>query len=150
MKRFLRRVMWKILGPPPSRAAWRVPVDTRRARSEAVDMALWNLNICTRGERESAATAPPVDTLVGDYAEFGVFRGDTFKHVAQRSAQLAPWMRLFAFDSFAGLPAPVGEDRGGEFVAGQFACSQSDFTANLARAGVDLARVTMVPGWFHE
>jgi hypothetical protein len=70
----------------------------------------------------------------GDYLEFGVFEG----------ASYAAKPRFFAFDSFAGLPD--GEaDRHADYGAGAYACSQSQFHANIAAKGVDMARVVTVP-----
>jgi len=57
-------------------------------------------------------------------------------------------MRFFAFDSFEGLPEPLGVDAGGEFRKGQFACSQAYFEKNLRDNGIEMDRVVIVPGWF--
>ena len=103
----------------------------------------------------------------GDYLEFGVFEGASFaeafrsverqrrivaKQVA-RSPALEQWLaakpRFFAFDSFAGLPD--GEvDRHADYGAGAYACSQSQFHANIAAKGVDMARVVTVPGMYDQ
>ena len=57
--------------------------------------------------------------------------------------------RFFAFDSFAGLPD--GEaDRHADYGAGAYACSQSQFHANIAAKGVDMARVVTVPGMYDQ
>jgi O-methyltransferase len=74
------------------------------------------------------------------------------KHVA-RSPALEQWLaakpRFFAFDSFAGLPD--GEaDRHADYGAGAYACSQSQFHANIAAKGVDMARVVTVPGMYDQ
>lgn len=151
MKSFLRNYLHKILGSPPqlSMPHWRRPVDTLEPRGEMLDMAMCNLEIATRHEK-SAAASPSDDTLLGDYLEFGVFRGDAFIHAYKRAERRLPTMRFFAFDSFEGLPEIKGIDAGGEFAKGQFACSQSDFTNRLRNSGVDLQRCVMVPGWYDK
>ncbi|MBZ5591359.1 MAG: TylF/MycF family methyltransferase [Acidobacteriia bacterium] len=91
--------------------------------------------------------------LDGDYLEFGVFRGHTFAtafHMARRYG--FDRMHFYAFDSFCGLPPSSGIDAAGfqHFEEGSFACSEHDFRNNLRRDRVELAKVTTVPGWFHE
>lgn len=105
--------------------------------------------------------------IEGDYLEFGVFRGESFVAAdqalrASRAAlprrpndppayraflDRAP--RLFAFDSFAGLP---GGDvaRQVDYDEGGYACSEAEFRANVARGGVDLSRVVTVPGYYDQ
>ncbi len=91
--------------------------------------------------------------LEGDYLEFGVYEGGTFVsafYFAQRN-QLAD-LRFYAFDSFAGLPTLTGIDQTGhrEFARGEYACDATSFRQRIARSGVDLARVEIVPGWYDE
>ncbi len=147
----LRTIVTKVFSRAARREvnSWDVPVDTMRQRTDALDRAILNVHICTRRERheESAAAS---DTLMGDYAEFGVYRGETFAHVVRRSSPLMPSMRFFAFDSFQGLPEPTGADRNGEFWKGQFACSRQQFEQTLARAAADASRVRVVEGWFQD
>lgn len=92
--------------------------------------------------------------IAGDYCEFGVWQGTTFAHAFRTMAPLFPHMRYVAFDSFEGLPQPVGIDAedgySSHFHQAQFACSHDDFLRNLRRAKVDLARVRTVKGWFSD
>lgn len=119
------------------------------------------------------------ECVPGDYLEFGVFRGASFLcayHAmtaaakdwgSRRRAALAysdPQRaeeafqrvtprprRFFAFDSFAGLPDPVGPDAGSaRFAKGRYDCSQQEFTRILARRGVDLRQVVIVPGFYEQ
>lgn len=85
----------------------------------------------------------------GDYLEFGVFVGKTFVH-AWRAGRHRPGMRFHAFDSFAGLPDPQGDDRGGNFQRGDFLSSRLAFEKNLARHRVDRSRVTITEGFFDK
>ncbi len=91
----------------------------------------------------------------GDYAEFGVFRGETFSHACKQLGKALPNMHFWAFDSFQGLPQPkthLDEHDGysGGFFEGQFACSESDFRDNLQAQKIDLGRITTVPGWYSD
>jgi O-methyltransferase len=88
----------------------------------------------------------------GDYAEFGVYRGDTFAHAWKNMHRHFTDMRFFAFDSFQGLPRPMGidADKGysSAFEEGDFACSVEDFLQNLRDKKVETDKVVTVPGWF--
>lgn len=160
MINLLRKAAWRLLGPPPSEHKsqgnqyWSVPVDTVKPRREIVDMAVYNIQIATRCQRaENSAGGAEVegrDPLRGHYAEFGVYRGDTFIHAYKRAATLMPWMHFFAFDSFQGLPEPAEADANGEFWKGQWACPRDAFEANLAAHSLDSSRVTVCEGWFEE
>ncbi len=92
----------------------------------------------TRGER-----------VLGDYAEFGVFRGQTFVEAwdAARRFKRAD-VKLWAFDGFAGLPELDGPDQGGPFAAQQFDAPRAEFEATLRRHRVDRSRVEVVEGFF--
>lgn len=113
------------------------------------------------------------EKVEGDYLEFGVFTGRSMAqayHVlrdryavqarvhegrtpedAAAVARLWAGMRFFAFDSFAGLPTLAATDAGtDDFQAGMYACSEPQFLANLAAAGVPRERVVTVPGWYDD
>lgn len=84
---------------------------------------------------------------IGDYLEFGVFRGSSFicaYNEAQRNRLKK--MRFFAFDCFEGLP----EGEGGVFEAGEFAFPRHMFEKVISKAGVDLDRTVVVPGLFEN
>ncbi len=95
--------------------------------------------------------------LEGDYLEFGVFRGDTFRN-AIRAAQQGfratkegrfPG-RFFAFDSFQGLPrvASMG-DRVNLYAPGEFATSRAIFDRNLGKL-LGQFPIEVVAGWFDD
>ena len=90
----------------------------------------------------------------GDYLEFGVYQGKTFNYAYHFMAPHFPQMRFFAFDSFQGLPEPKGIDAfdgySSRFHEKEFACTESDFRANLESKGVDMRRVQIISGWFDE
>jgi len=91
--------------------------------------------------------------MVGDYLEFGVFKGDTFI-IAYRFAQKfkIKSMNFYAFDSFQGLPEIKGIDSNGfaHFNEGEFACSINEFKKNISEKGVDLNKVKIIQGWYNE
>ena len=115
---------------------------------------------------EVALAFSVANNIVGDYLEFGVYRGGSFIHayqhhkqlferysVAQRrhgdDAFLRSRMRFFAFDSFEGLPSSDQSEiplhwRGDRAMS----FSEQGFLANLKAGGVDLAEVVTVPGYF--
>jgi hypothetical protein len=90
------------------------------------------------------------ERVVGDYAEFGVWRGRTFVE-AWRVARRYPTPRRFvAFDSFEGLPEVGGIDAGGQFSTEQFRHGRAAFEARLRRARVPAGQVTIVEGFFDD
>jgi O-methyltransferase len=84
---------------------------------------------------------------LGDYLEFGVYTGTSLAcmHDVLTEFQVDQ-VRLFGFDSFAGLP-PHDE---GKWAPGYFK-SDLEFTqANLQERGVDMSRVELIEGWFDD
>ena len=115
------------------------------------------------------------ECIVGDYYEFGVWKGDTFASVynsinsyALRRLSLTPnsaenqvaylarsffinKIKYIAFDSFLGLPRLTPEDKySDDFVEGQFACSESQFLRNIEKKKVPLDKVELVSGFYSE
>ena len=88
----------------------------------------------------------------GDYLEFGVEAGNSFisaYHLAKKAGLSS--MRLYAFDSFQGLPRTRGIDREfQQFREGDHACTVDYFKKNLSKGGVDLAQVRIIPGWYSD
>ena len=89
-------------------------------------------------------SAPPV----GDYLEFGVFRGDSLICMdrARREAGLS--FRLFGFDSFEGLPELAPEDQG--WTSGSFRSNYGSTRRRLTKNGIDWSRTVLVKGWYDE
>jgi O-methyltransferase len=87
--------------------------------------------------------------IQGDYAEFGVYRGRGIidAYYCTRRFGLTS-VRLWALDSFEGLPKIEGEDMGGPFSEGQYACSRPEFERNVQQSGVDMRLVHTVEGRF--
>lgn len=102
----------------------------------------------------------------GDLIETGVYEGGTTVLMARLLQNLSSTRRLYACDSFQGLPPAQAEDAGGRCATlpgadvprrrncgrgrrGQYSTSRYVVEASLRRE--DLARrVIVVPGWFHQ
>jgi hypothetical protein len=117
----------------------------------------------------AAASFVTWNQIEGDYLEFGTYQGESFaaayraleksrrEHAnAQTAATKASpeyqaWARnpprFIAFDSFEGLP-PGDAPRHVDYDPGAYGCSEPEFRANIAKAGVDLSRVITVPGFY--
>jgi hypothetical protein len=117
----------------------------------------------------TAASFVTWNQVEGDYLEFGVYQGESFsaafdalqryrrEHASAQSAavmssaEYRAWQqtppRFFAFDSFEGLPA-AQEEKPVDYHPGAYGCSEAEFKANIAKQGVDLSRVTTVPGFY--
>lgn len=87
----------------------------------------------------------------GDFVEFGCYKGDTTLLFGKLLAKFAPEKRLFAYDSFAGLPPKTDEDAssaGQAFQAGELAVSKREVVGKLRRAG--LKNVVLKKAWFSD
>jgi len=89
---------------------------------------------------------------VGDYYEFGLFRGYTFLQAYKHAEEMGlEDIHFYGFDSFSGLPIAEGIDaKDGRFFEGQFACSKVDVEKNLAEHGMDIARMTLTEGYYED
>ena len=102
----------------------------------------------------------------GDLIETGVFHGGTTVLMARLLQNLSSTRRLYACDSFRGLPPPQAEDAGGHCAtlagdgvprrrncgkghSGQYTSPRRTVEEALRREALQ-ARVTIVPGWFHR
>jgi len=95
--------------------------------------------------------------LEGDYLEFGVFRGETFRNAIRaarqgfRATKEGRFLgRFFAFDSFQGLPpVPSMNARTNVYAAGEFAAPRASFERTVASVRRH-AVIDVVPGWFAD
>ncbi|MGH2940688.1 MAG: TylF/MycF/NovP-related O-methyltransferase [Solirubrobacterales bacterium] len=92
------------------------------------------------------------EKVEGDYAEFGTYTGRTFVESWRIAAVLgeAGRRRLFAFDSFEGLPQMEGIDDTGRWDAGDFGVGRRDFEARLRRARIPRDHVHIVEGFYDK
>jgi len=117
--------------------------------------------------------------IVGDYLEFGSYKGDSFIEAYHKiEASIKDWssrnrayrtysdkklaeeafakikrlsLRYFSFDSFQGLPNPQGIDRDHpKFTEGRYAFSEKDFNKNITMKGLNSDKVTTIPGFYRD
>jgi hypothetical protein len=87
----------------------------------------------------------------GDYAEFGSWGGMTFALAYEESRRHGHEAHLWAFDSFAGLPAPrEGRDEHPEWRRGKMATNVEEFHAICARNAIPREAYTLVPGFYED
>jgi len=87
----------------------------------------------------------------GDYFEFGVYAGETFRY-AYHSAQLRKQldMQFFAFDSFEGFSAVSEDDDTGVLTEGERSFPLGKFNAKLKKEKINMTKVHVVPGWLDD
>jgi hypothetical protein len=130
-----------------------------RARDEDQKTLILQRSRLVPEESFRALVGRGLDTLIehhgreqlGDYLEFGVYNGTSMTCVFRETqARGLHGMRLLGFDSFQGLPPDAHLEDEGRWRPGS-CCSTLDFTtACLESEGVDLSRVTLIPGWFAD
>jgi len=89
---------------------------------------------------------------IGDYYEFGLYRGYTFlaAYEASKRSGLAA-MRFYGFDSFRGLPELQDEEAGDpRFFQGQFAASREQVRSDLTKRGMDWSRAELIEGYYED
>jgi O-methyltransferase len=89
--------------------------------------------------------------ISGDYAEFGSCGAATFSLAHDAICKTGGGRRLWAFDSFEGLP-PQGDGRDShpKWVPGDMMISLADFHAICKARGIDRADYAVVPGFYEE
>jgi hypothetical protein len=87
----------------------------------------------------------------GDYAEFGSWGGMTFALAYRESKRHGHAAKLWAFDSFQGLPTPEGPaDAHPEWTEGKMATSLEHFHTVCARNGIPPDAYNVVPGFYEQ
>jgi len=87
----------------------------------------------------------------GDYAEFGSHGGMTFSLAYHESRSAGYPCRLWAFDSFRGLPTPkTPEDRHPKWIEGRFVTGIADFHRICRDNGLPRSSYEIVPGYYDE
>jgi O-methyltransferase len=105
---------------------------------------------CRREFFYNAFKALRFNGIDGDYAEFGSWGAVTFGLAYHEVWRCGHPARLWAFDSFKGLPAPGADDEHPEWREGVMAISLEEFHAACARKGIPRDRYTVVPGYYDE
>lgn len=88
--------------------------------------------------------------IEGDYLEFGCYGGMTFGLAHKYKHVLGLNMKLYAFDSFQGLPKPEGIDIHEQWEGGTFAMGIAEFTSKLEHIGVEKQERVIVPGFYSK
>lgn len=89
----------------------------------------------------------------GDYLEFGVHEGMSFKHAYHLAQKfMHSEMNFYAFDSFEGLPklSLQEEIKYDHFHEGQFSCTEQQFLNIIEDDNVDLSKVKTIPGFYNQ
>lgn len=110
------------------------------------------LEIETRREfMRRAFTTLHMNKITGDYAEFGCCGGNTFRLAYHESRKLKFNCRLWAFDSFRGLPPQsVPEDQHPKWIEGDFRTTADEFKQICKKGGLLESEYTMVEGFYEE
>lgn len=88
--------------------------------------------------------------IEGDYLEFGCFGGMTFGLAHKYKHIFGLSMKLYAFDSFQGLPKPEGIDVHAQWEGGAMAMGMAQFTKKLEEIGIEKKEYFIVPGFYQE
>ncbi len=89
-----------------------------------------------------------INQVPGDYFEFGVYRAQSFLMAHRMKRRFGmDQMKLWAFDSFAGLPE-IDDARDSTWTRGEYACSLDEFRRILARNGVATNEYEVVAGYY--
>ena len=89
--------------------------------------------------------------ISGDYAEFGCWSGTTFAMAFRESRRVGMPCKLWALDSFEGLPAPnEAADKYPGWNAGEMRMSLDEFRAAMDKQRIPTSVFEMVPGFYGE
>jgi hypothetical protein len=89
--------------------------------------------------------------ITGDYAEFGCHGCMTFGLAFKWASHFGTPRHQWAFDSFEGLPPPVGDEDAHPFwVEGEYSTSLEDFKKECRRLGMAEADYSVVPGFYED
>lgn len=89
--------------------------------------------------------------IAGDYHEFGCHRARTFRMaLTEARRKNLDDMTFWAFDSFAGLPAPETETSVGKWTQGALATSEQEFLRLIGEHGIYTDNVRTVKGLYGD
>ena len=94
---------------------------------------------------------PGPNKQIGDYLEFGVCFGSSMACMHDALVETGETsVRLFGFDSFAGMPPDSELHDMGLWSAGQLSSPIEFATELLTKRGVDWSRTFLIRGWFSD
>ena len=137
MMNIVKRLVWGALDSFP---LWQI--------IRAFDLVSYN-RLGRRGMLDQAFEFAVVNQVPGDYFEFGVWRGTTFCFAHRLKKKMGLKMRMWAFDSFEGLPA-IDEIKFNVFTQGEYSCSEADFRGILKRHGFRNSEYEIVRGYYQD
>jgi O-methyltransferase len=88
------------------------------------------------------------NNISGDYVEFGSYGAVTFRSAYEESRKLNFPVKLWAFDSFKGLPESMGDHP--RWVPGGMAMSEAEFVATLDYHNIPRDEYTIVSGFYKD
>lgn len=98
-----------------------------------------------------AFTALSFNGISGDYVEFGCHGCRTFKLAYSESRKYSHNCKLWAFDSFQGLPPPAGaEDAHPAWIAGNLRTSLTEFVQACQRHKIPESKFHIVEGFYEQ
>lgn len=111
----------------------------------------WQERKCRQEFFYNAFKALSFNGIDGDYAEFGCWGGRTFALAYHEIRRHRHEARLWAFDSFQGLPSIKEEgDEHPVWKKGTMATSIDEFNAICALNGIPTDAYSVVPGFYDE
>lgn len=118
---------------------------------DRIDMTEYNDQVTDAETAEILRQAERCLKNEGNFVEFGCYRGSTTLLIGKLLAKSAPEKRLFAYDSFDGLPEKMHEDfsdAGRDFKQGALTVSKREVVEKIRRVG--LKNVVLKKAWFAE
>lgn len=122
-----------------------------RLREHLFFQPSWRASACRQEFFYNAFRALAFNGIDGDYAEFGCWGGMTFALAYHESRRHHHQARLWAFDSFQGLPASCDErDQHPQWKEGILATSLDAFHRICASSGIPKEAYKVVPGFYEQ
>ena len=88
--------------------------------------------------------------IEGDYAEFGSCGGMTFSLAHREASRYGHGAKLWAFDSFHGLPRAQEADHHPRWIEGKMIMTVEQFHALCAKKRIPRDRYEVVPGFYEQ
>jgi O-methyltransferase len=110
----------------------------------------WYLENASRQEFfRRAFLALAFNEIAGDYAEFGCWSGNTFSMAFHESRRAGLSCKLWAFDSFHGLPSSsIPEDQHPKWTGGALRMSLEEFHTTAKLHGIPTSVYEVIPGYY--
>ncbi len=151
MKKILRQLISYLFRPICKILTQDALIELKGAMNEIENKAIANRRFYAIMQATEYLLGAKID---GDYLEFGVFEGSTFRFAYKNLSPYFDEMKFYAFDSFEGLPEPRGIDNikgySSNFNKGDFFCTEQKFKKLLESDGVEMKKISIIKGWFDD